>query len=241
MKIVFYSFLVFTVAALGSVTPLLIPNIKDNNLKLLVSAGAGLLLGMAFLHMIPEAAHLLPDAFGIWFLVGFLILLILERFVMVHACEEHGCDYHTIGVAAFAGLMVHGVIEGFALASAIMVAGLGPLVLVGILSHKFPAGVALTSILKLAGKKNAQIVAFGMGVSLSVPLGCFIAYRILEKGQLQNSAGILLAISAGTFLYIAACDLLPELHRSDTEKMKRLFAFLFGLLIAFISGPLMGG
>jgi zinc transporter ZupT len=112
---------------------------------------------------------------------------------------------------------------------------------VGILSHKFPAGVALTSILKLAGKSKGKIVAFGMGVSLSVPMGCFIAYRILEKGQLQNSAGILLAVSAGTFLYIAACDLLPELHRSDTEKMKRLFAFLFGLLIAFVSGPLMGG
>jgi ABC-2 type transport system ATP-binding protein len=88
---------------------------------------------------------------------------------------------------------------------------------------------------------KGKIVAFGMGVSLSVPMGCFIAYRILEKGQLQNSAGILLAVSAGTFLYIAACDLLPELHRSDTEKMKRLFAFLFGLLIAFVSGPLMGG
>lgn len=235
-----YASSVFVTAAAGGIFPLLIPNAKEENLKIFVAVGAGLLLGMGFLHMVPEAAEMLPHTFGIWFLVGFLILLILERFVMVHACEEHGCDYHTIGLAAFAGLAVHGVIEGLALASSLLVSEIGPLVLVGILSHKAPAGFALTSILRLSGKSNAKIIAFVLGVALSGPAGMVLAYVILHKEALHNSAGVLLAISAGTFLYIAACDLLPELHKNDTDKFKRLAAFLFGILLAYISGPLLG-
>ena len=41
---------------------------------------AGLLLGMSFLHMLPEAAEMLPHTFAFWFLFGFLVLLVLERF-----------------------------------------------------------------------------------------------------------------------------------------------------------------
>jgi zinc transporter ZupT len=123
------------------------------------------------------------------------------------------------------------VIEGFALASSLLVSQIGPLVLIGILAHKAPAGFALTSILRLAGKTNRQILAFVLGVALSVPLGAVLAYVILEKSSLHKTAGILLSVSAGTFLYIAACDLLPELHRNDSEKFKRLFAFLVGIAL----------
>jgi len=232
---VLYTSLVFLTATAGGVAPLLMPNASDDKLKLFVSLGAGLLLGIAFLHMIPEAAEMLPHVFGIWFLFGFLILLVLERFVMVHACDEAHCDYHTIGIAAFAGLTIHGIIEGFALASSFLVPELAPLVLIGILSHKAPAGFALTSILRLAKKTNRQILGFVLGVAASVPLGCILAYLILQQEKLHNAAGALLAISAGTFLYIGACDLLPELHRNDSEKFKRLFAFLLGLGVCLFS------
>jgi zinc and cadmium transporter len=197
--LIVYAGLIFLTAAVGGILPLLVPNAREDKLKLFVSLGAGLLLGMAFLHIIPEASVLMPGSFGIGLLLGFLLLLVLERFVMVHACEEHGCDYHTIGVAAFAGLTVHGIIEGLALASSVMVSSIGPLVLVGILSHKAPAGFALTSLLKLAGKPNRRIVAFVLGVALSGPLGVLLAYVLLARTHWQNSAGILLSVSAGTF------------------------------------------
>src|SRR5436305_1557512 len=112
LSVLTYSGLIFLTAFLGGAIPLMIPGVKDESLKLFVSLGAGLLLGMALMHMLPESAKLVPDSFGIWFLVGFCLLFVLERFVMVHACEEHGCDYHTIGIAAFVGLTVHGLIEG---------------------------------------------------------------------------------------------------------------------------------
>lgn len=231
----FYSGIIFTTAVAGGVFPLVIPRVNENRLKLFVSLGAGLLLGMAFIHIIPEAAQLTGGSFGIWFLLGFVILLVLERFVMVHACEEHGCNYHTVGVAAFVGIAVHSVIEGIALGSSFLVPQLAPLVLVGILAHKAPAAFSLTSILKLAGKSNGQILLFVFGLAASVPAGCLVAYLVARNDGLKGSTGALLAISAGTFLYIGACDLLPELHRNDDEKFKRLAAFLVGIGLCFAS------
>ena len=231
-----YSGIVFISAAIGGLIPLFIRNASDKKLQIFVSFGAGVLLGMAFLHMIPEASELLDHHFGAWFLIGFLVLLILERFVMVHDCEEHGCHYHTVGVAAFTGLTIHGLIEGFALTSSFLVSEIGFLVLLGIVAHKIPAGVALTTLLKLSGKSTKQIWLFTLGVSLSVPAGSAIAYLFLKNESINNSAGLLLAMSSGTFVYIGACDLLPELHKEDSEKMKRLAAFLLGLLLCYLSG-----
>lgn len=235
-----YGLSIFVTALLGGLFPLLVPVHHENRLKLFVSFGAGLLLGMAFLHMLPEASEMIPHSFGAWFLAGFVLLLILERFIMVHACDEHGCHYHTVGLTAFFGLAVHGIIEGFALASSLVLPHLAVLVLVAVLAHKAPAGFALTSIMRLAGKSKKQILLFSMGVALSGPLGLFLAYHFLQSQSLTNTSGALLALSAGTFLYIGGCDLLPELHRTNQEKFKRLAAFLFGLILSYLSGHFLG-
>lgn len=238
LQVCIYAASIFGAAFLGGALPLLMKTTHEDHLKLFVTFGAGLLLGMAFLHMLPEAAEMIPATFGAWLLIGFLILLVLERFVMVHACDEHGCHYHTIGVAAFAGLAIHGVIEGFALASSLFVGKLGFLVLVAILAHKVPSGFALTSILQLASKSKKTILWFAVGVALSGPLGLILAYNLLIHESIPNAAGALLAMSVGTFIYISACDLLPELHRSDTEKRKRLITFFLGIVVAYASGYL---
>lgn len=230
-----YAISIFATALAGGLLPLFVPQHKEHHLQVYVSLGAGLLLGMSFVHMIPEASELLPHTFGAWLLLGFLILLVLERFMMVHACEEHHCDYHTVGVAAFFGLAVHGVIEGFALASSMVMPHLASLVLIAILAHKAPAGVALTSILRMAKKSKKQILLFVTGVALSGPVGILGAYLFLKSETINNTSGALLAMSAGTFIYIGACDLLPELHKKDEDKFKRLAAFFVGILISYLS------
>ncbi len=236
LKAGLYALLIFLASLAGGLLPLFISAKSEKKLKLAISFGAGLLLGMAFIHMIPEAAALAPNEFGYWLMGGFVLLLILERFVMVHACEEHGCHYHTVGVAAFAGLTVHGLLEGFALGSTLYISGLAPLILLAILSHKLPAGFALTSILRLAKRSPRQILLFVVGVSLSGPIGLGLSLGILEIEHLPSVTGSLLALSAGSFVYIGACDLLPELHRENKEKIPRLVCFLIGIVLSALSG-----
>lgn len=238
-QLISYSFLIFVTALGGGLIPLLFPELHEDRLRIFVALGAGLLLGMAFLHMIPEAAEIIPHAFGFWFLGGFLLLFILERFIMVHPCEEQTCDYHSIGVAAFMGLSVHGLIEGFALASSLYISRLGPLVLVAILAHKAPQGFALTSILQMAGRSKRAILLFAIGVAATAPLGAAAAFSLLYFDDLPKSAGALLAMSGGTFLYIGACHLLPEMHKGNRDRMQRLLAFLGGIAIAAASGFLL--
>ena len=234
-----YSFLIFLTSFVGGIFPLLFPKKKESHLKLIISFGAGLLLGMAFLHMIPEAAEMIGKSFGLWVLFGFCVLFIMERFVMVHACEEHGCHYHTIGIAAFLGLTIHGLIEGLALGSSALSTKLGPLVFFAIVIHKAPAGISLSSILTLAKKGKNQILAFIVGVSLSGPIGIWLAYALMKDASHANVSGVLLAISGGTFIYIAACDLLPELHHPEGNRHYRLFSFIVGIFISIASGFLL--
>ncbi len=231
-----YAFLIFLTSFVGGVFPLLFPKKNESHLKVLISFGAGLLLGMAFIHMIPESAEMIGKTFGLWVLLGFGILFIMERFVMVHACDEHGCNYHTIGIAAFLGLTIHGLIEGLALGSSALSTELGPLVFIAIVIHKAPAGISLSSILSLAKKGQNQILLFLFGVSISGPLGIWAAYALMKNTPYADVSGALLAVSGGTFVYIAACDLLPELHHPEGNRHVRLAAFIFGILISIASG-----
>lgn len=232
----FYATLIFLAALAGGLLPLFISKTREEPMRLAITFGAGLLLGMAFMHMIPEAAEIAPHSFGYWFMGGFVLLLILERFIMVHACEEHGCHYHTVGVAAFAGLTIHGIMEGFALGSTLSMTtkDLGPLVLVAILSHKVPAGFALTAILRMAKLSKTRITLFIIGVALSGPLGIALSLGLIEQ-NLPGVTGNLLAFSAGSFLYIGACDLLPEMHHKEGGKLPRLAFFLIGVALSAMS------
>jgi zinc and cadmium transporter len=57
---------------------------------LLLSFSAGVMLGAAFFHMLPEAVERGGSAVVPFVIVGFLFLYLLERFVLVHVCAEPG-------------------------------------------------------------------------------------------------------------------------------------------------------
>ncbi len=57
---------------------------------LLLSFSAGVMLGAAFFHMLPEAVELGGPPAVPFVVVGFLVLYLAERFVLVHVCAEPG-------------------------------------------------------------------------------------------------------------------------------------------------------
>ncbi len=230
--LVWYSLLVIAVAWIGGVIPLYF---KENRkvLHLFISFGAGILLGAAFLHMIPDAAAYIGADLGIPILLGFLTLYLLEKFIMTHPCPADSCEYHTVGLSAFLGLSLHSFITGLALGAGILVPKLGFIVFLAVLLHKLPASLSLASLLVKEKYTNLKVILTILLFSVMVPLGAAITY-FLAAHTSTEVIGFLIAFSAGTFLHVAADDLLPEIHHDGQDRIIRLFAFFVGLFIMWL-------
>jgi zinc and cadmium transporter len=159
-------------AIAGAVIPLFAR--EEQRLVSFLSFAAGVMLGAAFFHMLPEAFR--AGGYVAFFIVplGFLALFFLERYVLVHACEEppdfaqhaHG----PVGLAAFLGLSAHTLFDGIALGSAVT-EGLGAVAVLAIAAHKVPSSFSLASIFRSEGKSHSAILLYATAFGLMVPLG----------------------------------------------------------------------
>ena len=218
----------------------------------LLSFSAGVMLGAGFLHMLPEAVEQAGYRVIPWVLVGFLFLFVVERFALVHVCAEPGpvsgdpghgqpghdhasgatgCQVHTLGLAAFIGLSLHTIVDGFALGSASHDAGLGFFVFLAILAHKIPSSFSLSAILSAEGYSRRQALAMNAAFGLMVPVGAGIYLLLRRAVHAESFAPYALAASAGTFLHLALSDILPDLHRRGGSKLKLTAALMFGLVV----------
>jgi zinc and cadmium transporter len=202
---------------------------SQSAIRMLLAFGTGVLLGAAFFHMIPEAAHGLGDDIGIWVLAGFLMIWVLERFIMMHPCEEEHCSFHHMGMAAFFGITLHSFIDGLALGAGVAIPALSVAVTAAILLHKLPASLSLCGILLHCEYPRKRIFTLILAFALATPLGAAVSFFLLQdlSGPALPAA---VALSAGTFLAIATADLLPQIHSKPEGRFRNLAALFVGLL-----------
>lgn len=147
-------------------------------------------------------------------------------------------------IGAFAGLGLHSALEGIAIAAAIELGareGHGALagfatVLVVLLHKPFDA-MTLSTMLAAAGASSARRHAMNVVFAAIVPLGA-AAFALGVRGDSSGILGLALAFSAGTFLCIAAADLLPELQFHSHDRLGLTAALVTGLAVAWGIGRL---
>lgn len=209
----------------------------ERRLVTFLSFSAGVMFGAAFFHMLPEAFR--GGGYRVFSLVplGFLALFLLERYVLVHVCEEppnfahHG--HGPVGMAAFLGLSAHTLFDGVALASAVT-QGVGFMAFLAIAAHKVPSSLSLASILKSEGKTHPAILVYALLFGLMVPVGAGFYFSLDAALRFGRFAAQALAFSAGTFLYIAVSDLLPHVNRHGKEgRGRNVMALALGILLMF--------
>jgi len=251
------SLALYTVAILGGaiaggVMPLVGPMRRSD---LLLSFSGGVMLGAAFFHMLPEAIVLGGAGVVPWVLVGFLALYLLERFVLIHICgepgmnqalstgtiaaphdhpghvhgDEAGCEVHTLGLAAWVGMSIHTMVDGFALGAANHEAGLGLLVFAAILAHKIPSSFSLSAILRAEGYGRLRALWMNAFFALMVPLGAAVYVGLRELVAVERFTAVALAFSGGTFLHLSLSDILPDLHRRGASKWRLSAAMVGGV------------
>jgi zinc and cadmium transporter len=236
-----YSVVVMAVTWLGGVIPLA-RTWHERHLGLLTAFASGVLLGAAFLHMIPEAAGQIPNHIGLAVLGGLVFVFLLERVIATHYCEhDHdACDhFQMIGLTFYVGLTLHSIIDGVVLGSGALVPSLGIIVFSAVVAHKLPAVFSLSSILVAGGFRQKRVLRLLVVLSLATPAGAFAAFLGL-RGLNPDLAipSIAIAVSAGTFLYIALTDLLPTVQRETENWARSVAALLVGLLLMWGVGLL---
>jgi ZIP family zinc transporter/zinc and cadmium transporter len=199
----------------------------------IVSLAAGVLLGTAFFHLLPEATEIVGDEVYLWVLAGFVLFYIIEALVGFHACKEGEDDHmHILGPVASVGIFFHSILDGIAIAIGFEIdPHLGLVTALAVMVHELPEGIFTLSILLHNKMKLKKAVLLTIAVALATPVGA--AVTLLLAPDLGESAlGILLAIAGGSFLYIAASDLIPESHKSRSLATGSLM--IVGLFLMYI-------
>ena len=237
-KAIFYPFLmfVFSITMIGG----WIPTIKlwtQETFRLVISFCAGILLGAVFFHVLPEISTVLGRHLGYSVMFGFLLIFVLEKFIMVHPCEEGECDYHKIGIAAYIGIGFHSILDGIAIGAGTMM-NLSSIIILAVTLHKFPAALALSSLLVKGKEYSKKKILLSMFIfALATPVGALVAVFVFQ-GVDDYVVATALGISAGTFLFISIGDLLPTVYEEHEKGYKNLVSLCLGTLVMILSHAL---
>jgi len=178
-------------------------------------------------------------------LAGFLLMFVLEGSGIGHAVHEehhdhedghgHGHVHHAAagGLLVF-GLTLHAATDGVAIGAAAASGdfALTVTVLLAVLIHKGPAAFSLGvfSMHEREDRKDSirDVVIF----SVATPVMIIIAGLALAELE-THMIGLAMLFSAGTFLYVATVDTLPDIHNPESGK-KAMMHVLIGVVILVV-------
>jgi len=200
---------------------------------LLVSFAVGALLGDSFIHLLPEAFKSL-NSLTVSFLTigGLLIFFILEKILRWHHCHEITCtDHqpkHLVALNTF-GDSIHNLIDGMIIAASFIVDfKLGVITSLTVLLHEIPQEIGDFAVLIHSGLSLKKTVFYNLLSSFCSFIGVILVFILGSK--ISSFSSFLLPITAGGFIYLAASDLIPELHRHDQKLFQSFFQLIFIIL-----------
>ncbi len=205
-------------------------------IELLVAFGAGFMLSVAIVELLPEALSRSGSVAPALVLAGYLAVHLTQHTVTPHF--HFGEETHPVssvaGTSALVGLLLHTFFDGVAIASAFLVrAELGILVFIAIFLHKLPEGVTISSIMLAGGRTGGRAVGAAGLLGLATLIG------VVLTDQMSFLVRHGLALSAGVTIYVAASNLVPEFQGKRGWKLPA--AFFAGAVIFFVTKLLVEG
>jgi len=218
------SLLVSLVSLCGAFTLWIRPERLRKAVPLLVSLAVGVLLGDAFLHLIPDAAQQLGSVADtcLYVLAGILVFFIIEKVARgQHRHEVYDPDMPPVPQAGGRMNLIADAMHNFT--DGVLIAGsfaadplLGLTTTLAILVHEIPQEIGDVGVLIHSGYSPRRAVQLNFYSALTVVVG---AMATLAVGHwMADSLPYLLPIAAGGFIYIAAADFIPALNAASTSK-----------------------
>ena len=177
-----------------------------------IGFGAGLLIGISLLEIIPTAIDLATEKAMAFVLLGFVVFFLVEKFTLVHHFDRKGDEgYFHFSMATFVALCIHALLDGIVIGLGLHFdEAFGLVIFAAILFHKLPLAVSVASV--FLGEIQRRKAVFQMlAFTLATPVG-LIAAVVLLRDLPQEVIGAVVGLSAGIFIYLGATDMLPEIN-----------------------------
>jgi zinc and cadmium transporter len=180
----------------------------------------GALLASGLGDVLPEAVERSGAAVLWWAAGAFAVLALVERLVKR--------DRPVSPVALLASDSVHNIGDGMAIAAAFLVSvHLGIVTSLAVIVHEVPEEIADYALLRASHVSKRRALLALAGVQLTAAIGA--AGTLVASSLVARSAGALMAVAGGTFVYIGAADLLPALVRE--RKVAAFIALAVGAAV----------
>lgn len=228
------SIVVSLISLIGIFSLLLNEKLLNRILLLLVGFGAGGLIGGAFLHLLPEALERSKNFTTLftYVILGFILFFILEKYLFWHHCHKGRCEIHPFTYLNLVGDGIHNFIDGLIIGASFFVdTKVGIVTTYAIILHEIPQELGDFGVLLYGGFSKFKALAYNFLSAATAILGTIIGY--IFASQVSGFSNALLPIAAGGFIYIASCDLIPELHKEPDIKKSTvsMLFFLLGILL----------
>lgn len=228
---------VSSVSLVGILSLVFNEKVVDKIVFMLISFAAGSLIGVSFLHIIPEIISEVDSSKIFYYVVaGFTIFFILEKYFYWRHCHKgEKCELHPVSYLNLFGDALHNFIDGILIGSSFSInIEVGILATMAVILHEIPQEIGDFVILIHSGFSKLKALLVNFLVSLTAILGAVFGYILSDN--IKELPNYILPIVAGGFIYVASCDLIPELHRerSLSRSFLSLVLFLLGILVIVI-------
>lgn len=218
----------------------------------LISFAAGVLLGVAFLDLLPEVLEQV-GAIKTPALIAVSAIVVsfgMERFLWwyhhhrTHSAEHTDANEHPEKGGAgeksskayilLVGDAIHNLVDGILIAAAFLTDfGLGIGVAIGVIAHELPQEIGDFGVMLYAGFSKAKTLLLNFAAASTTLLGAMLAYLIAPA--IEGALPFVISFAIGIFIYIALSDLIPEIHHRS-EKQHNIIHFLL-----FVAGIILIG
>ena len=223
-----------TVVSLVSFIGILFIGLKEALLKRIVMAlvgfASGSLIGGAFIHLLPESIEQTGQTIFYYAIAGIVFFFAMEKFLYWRHCHDGKCEVHMFAYLNLIGDGVHNFIDGITIAASFLVSSpLGFAVTLAVVFHEIPQELGDFGVLIYSGFGKKKALTYNFICALTAVAGSLVTYYLASS--IQGVAQALIPFAAGGFIYIAATDLMPELHKrtQGKESLIQLLTIITGI------------
>ncbi len=208
---------------------------RDQAILLAMPFGAGALLAAAFFDLLPESFEVGdPRELLIWALGGFLGFFVLERSASwFHHHHEHSDEnkHKSQRALIIFGDLMHNAIDGVAIGAAFVAnPALGFITTLAVSAHEIPKELGTFALLLSRGWKDRTVLLANVATAVATLVTAVSVYLLGSSEHIPVAP--LLAVTAGFFIYIAASDIIPDIHQQPRRRgMLQAGTLLIGIVL----------